>query len=94
MWFVINSKKYIDMWSTILVSKLKLYGIKHNIPYKLKLLNDYIELKVIKQVLVMFSIEKYVDGVLYDVFSMHVLLVRPWKFDRKFKHDGFKKGFF
>ena len=35
---------------------------------------------------------KYVDDVLYDVMPMqagHILLGRPWKFDRRVHHDGF-----
>ena len=45
-----------------------------------------------KQVLVSFSIGKYEDEVLCDVVPMqavHLLLGRPWQFDRKVKHDGF-----
>ena len=45
-----------------------------------------------KQVLVSFNIGKYEDEVLCDVVLMqvgHLLLGRPWKFDRKVKHDGF-----
>jgi hypothetical protein len=46
----------------------------------LQLLNDYSEVKMTKQVLVLFFIEKYVDEVLYDVVLMHashILLRRP-----------------
>ena len=49
-----------------------------------------------KQVLVSFSIRKYHDEVLYDVSPMcasHILLGRPWKFDRRSIHDGFKNRF-
>ena len=45
-----------------------------------------------KQVLVSFSIGKYENEVLCDVVPMQVerlLLGRPWKFDRKIKHEGF-----
>ena len=45
-----------------------------------------------KQVLVAFSIGKYEDEVLCDVVPMqagHLLLGRPWQFDRKVQHDGF-----
>ena len=45
-----------------------------------------------KQVLVSFSIWKYEDEVLCDVVLMqarHLLLGRPWKFDRRVKQDGF-----
>jgi hypothetical protein len=62
-------------------------------------LNDCGEFRVDRQVLVTFSIGKYLDEVLCDVVPMHVghiLLGRPWQYDRrvtfdKFNtHDGFK----
>jgi predicted nucleotide-binding protein (sugar kinase/HSP70/actin superfamily) len=43
--------------------------------------------------MISFSIGKYKDEVLCDVVSMHdthLLLGRPWQFDRKAKHDRFK----
>ena len=49
-----------------------------------------------KQVLVSFSIRKYHDEVLSDVSPMcasHILLGRPWNFDRRSIHDGFKNRF-
>ena len=41
--------------------------------------------------LISFSIGKFKDEVLCDVVPMQVghLLGRPWKLDRKVKHDGF-----
>ena len=65
---------------------------KHPRPYKLQWLNDSGEVSVNKQVLVTFSIGKYEDEVLCDVVPMqdgHLLLGRPWQFDRKVQHDGF-----
>ena len=65
---------------------------KHPRPYKLQWLNDSGEVRVNKQVLVAFSIGKYEDEVLCDVVPMqagHLLLGRPWQFDRKVQHDGF-----
>ena len=49
-------------------------------------------MRVSKQVLVAFRIGKYEDEVLCDVVPMqagHLLLGRPWQFDRRVKHDGF-----
>jgi len=46
--------------------------------------------KITKQVVVPFSIGKYVDEILYDVVPMqasHILLRRPWQYDRKAIHD-------
>ncbi|XP_065635613.1 uncharacterized protein LOC136070113 [Quercus suber] len=60
---------------------------------KLQWLNDCGEVKVNRQVLVSFSIGRYKDEVLCDVVLMHaghILLGRPWQFDRKVNHDGFK----
>jgi len=46
-----------------------------------------------RQVMISFLVGKYKDEVLCDVVPMHttyLLLGRPWQFDRKAKHDGFK----
>ena len=43
--------------------------------------------------LVTFSIGKYLDEVLCDVVPMHIghiLLGRPWQYDRRVTYDGFK----
>jgi hypothetical protein len=79
--------------STILVEKLNLTTLKHSRPYKLQWLNDCGEVRVDKQVLATFSIGKYLDEVLCDVVPMHaghILLGRPWQYDRRVTHDGFK----
>ncbi|KAF7826900.1 Transposon Ty3-G Gag-Pol polyprotein [Senna tora] len=47
-------------------------------------------------VLISFSIGKYKDEVLCDVVPMqasHLLLGRPWQFDRRTIHDGFKNRY-
>ncbi|XP_073033848.1 uncharacterized protein [Primulina eburnea] len=62
----------------------------------LQWLNDCAEVKVNKQVLVAFSIGKYVDKVLCDVVPMHachILLGRPWQYDRQVTHDGFRNRY-
>ena len=79
--------------STILVEKLNLPTLKHSRPYKLQWLNDCGEVRVDRQVLVTFSIGRYLDEVLCDVVPMHaghILLGRPWQYDRRAIHDGFK----
>jgi hypothetical protein len=79
--------------ATTLVEKLNLPTLKHPRPYKLQWLNDCREVKVNKKVLISFSIGKYKDEVFCDVVPMqagHILLGRPWQFDRKVTHDGFK----
>ncbi|XP_022867108.1 uncharacterized protein LOC111386857, partial [Olea europaea var. sylvestris] len=54
-------------------------------------LNEIGEVRVIKWVLINFSIRRYSDNVVWDVVPMqagHILLGRPWQFDRKVTHDG------
>ena len=78
--------------STTLVTKLGLPITLHHKPYKLQWLNDSGEVRVTKQVLVAFWIGQYEDEVVCDVVPMqarHLLLGRPWQFDRRVKHDGF-----
>jgi hypothetical protein len=59
-------------------------------------LNKCGEVRVTKQVLIVFAIGKYSDEILCDVVPMHathLLLGRPWQFDRKAIHDGFRNRF-
>jgi len=77
--------------STRLVKKLGLKTTPHPMPFKLQWLSDNGELVVDKQVLLTFSIGKYVDDVLCDMVPMedkHVLLGRPWQYDRDVVHNG------
>jgi len=74
---IIDSESCVNVYSTTLVSKLKLSTVKHVKPYILQWLNGGGEVKVTKQVVVPFSIGKYVDEVLCDVVPMqasHILL--------------------
>ncbi|KAF7821688.1 Transposon Ty3-G Gag-Pol polyprotein [Senna tora] len=89
---IIDGGSITNVASTTMVEKLNLSIIRHPRPYKLQLLNECGEIKVNKQVLVSFSIGKYCDEILCDVVPMHaghILLGRPWEFDRKVKNDGF-----
>ena len=55
-------------------------------------MNDRGEVKVTKQVVVAFSIGRYADEVVCDIVTMqagHILLGRPWQFDRRVMHDGY-----
>ncbi|XP_027181925.1 uncharacterized protein LOC113780312, partial [Coffea eugenioides] len=63
----------------------------HPKPYRLSWLNDGGEVKMTKQALIAFSIGRYKDQVLCDVIPMqasHVLLGRPWEYDRQADHIG------
>ncbi|XP_074555934.1 uncharacterized protein LOC141811777 [Curcuma longa] len=93
---IIDGGSCTNVASTLLVEKLCLPTTKHPRPYKLQWLNDCGEVKVTKQVLVSLSIGRYHDEVLCDVVPMHashLLLGRPWQFDRKVMHDGFKNKY-
>jgi hypothetical protein len=90
---IIDSGSCTNVASVTLVRKLGLNTIKHERPYQLQWLNEYEVVRVNRQVMISFSEGKYKDEVLYDVVPMHathLLLGRPWQFDRKAKHDGFK----
>ena len=89
---IIDGGSCTNVASTTMVEKLGMATCKHPRPYKLQWLNDSGEVRVNKQVLVAFSIGKYEDEVLCDVVPMqagHLLLGRPWQFDRKVQHDDF-----
>ncbi|XP_010523241.1 PREDICTED: uncharacterized protein LOC104801624 [Tarenaya hassleriana] len=74
-----------------MVKKLGLTTEKHPHPYKLQWLNNSGEIKVTERVKIPFSIGRYQDEVLCDIVPMqagHILLGRPWQFDREVIHDG------
>nr|KYP31818.1 hypothetical protein KK1_047676 [Cajanus cajan] len=88
---IVNSGSCSNCCSTRLVNKLALTTIPRPQPYKLHWLNEGEELEVNQQVKVKFSIGDYKDKVLSDVIPMescHILLGRPWQFDKKTIHDG------
>jgi hypothetical protein len=66
---IIGGESCTNVASTTLVEKLNLHTLKHPRAYKLQWLNDCGEVKVNKQVLISFSIGKYKDEVLCDVFQ-------------------------
>jgi len=73
------------------VEKIGLPTISHTKPYKQQWISTEGEIMVNKQVLITFAIGKYKDKVLCDVVPMeatHILLGRPWQYDRKVLHDG------
>ena len=65
--------------------------IPHPKPCKLQWISEDGELTVDQQVKVEFSMRNYKDKVLCDVVPMeacHILLGRPWQFDKKTMHNG------
>ncbi|CAD5164438.1 unnamed protein product, partial [Musa acuminata subsp. malaccensis] len=89
---IVDSGSCTNVASTLLVEKLKLPTIKHSKPYKLQWLNDSGVVKVNRQVLISFSIGRYKDEVWCDVvpmYAIHMLLGRPWQYDRRENEDLF-----
>ena len=90
--FVIDAGSCDNIISTEAVKKLALKTEKHPKPYKLAWLRKGGEVKVGRRACVAFSIgKKYKDEIWCDVVDMdvcHLLLGRPWQFDRAVQHDG------
>ncbi|XP_042012102.1 uncharacterized protein LOC121760510 [Salvia splendens] len=94
---IIDGGSCANVVSEQLVAKLGLEDIKHPRPYKLQWLGEAGELKVTTQSLVPLKNGVFEDDVLCDVIPMtacHVLLGRPWEFDRKVYKNGFTNEYF
>ncbi|XP_059067833.1 uncharacterized protein LOC131858565 [Cryptomeria japonica] len=80
------------MVSREMADKLNLQCEKHPHPYHIAWFKKGNEVTIDKRCLINFSIGKnYKDEVWCDVIPMdacHVLLGRPWQYDRKVMHDG------
>lgn len=75
-----------------MVYKLGLEVKKHPKYYKLQGLNDSGEMRVIGKVMIPITIGKYEDEIICDILPMdasHILLGRPWQYDRRVTHNGF-----
>ncbi|KAD4983107.1 hypothetical protein E3N88_19778 [Mikania micrantha] len=90
--FVIDSGSCDNLISEEAVRKLALKTENHPKPYKLQWLKKGGEVTVSKRALVQFSVgSTYKDDVLCDVVPMdacHLLLGRPWEYDRNIEHNG------
>ena len=79
------------------VDKLGSKTEDHPCPYKLTWLKTGNDISVSKRCMVSFSIrKKFQDLVCCDVVKMdacHLLLGRPWQYDRHTNHDGRKNAY-
>jgi hypothetical protein len=95
---IIDGGSCENVMEVTMVEKLKLKIEDHPEPYKLQWLCEGNEVKVNKRYFVEFFIGKnYKNVVVCDIVPMdacHLLLGRPWQYDRKTKHDGFKNTYF
>lgn len=91
--FMIDSGSCTNVISEEAVSKLALFAKPHPTPYKLVWLNTQTEIRISRQCKVPFSVgTHYRDLICCDIVPMnacHLLLGRPWQFDRRTTHDGF-----
>eukprot|EP00253_Pinus_taeda_P019571 PITA_19571 len=88
---IIGSGSIDNLVAVEMVEKLGLKKLKHPTPYKVSWLQKGHQLLVDEQCEVDFQIGKYKDKILCDVMPMdvcHLLLGRPWQFDRSAVHDG------
>jgi uncharacterized protein YlzI (FlbEa/FlbD family) len=88
---IIDSGSTDNLISTEMVEKLELEKTDHPRPYKVSWLQKGHQVNVTKQFLVDINIGRYNDRILCDVIPMdvcHVLLGRPWRYDRNVIHDG------
>eukprot|EP00253_Pinus_taeda_P007008 PITA_07008 len=88
---IIDSGTTDNLVSTEVVEKLKLKTMKHPAPYKVSWLKKGHQLLVSEQCEVEFQVDKYKDKIICDVMPMdvcHILLGRPWQYDRAAMQDG------
>jgi len=88
---IIDSGSTDNLVAVEMVEKLGLKKLKHPTPYKVSWLQKGHQLLVDEQCEVEFQIGMYKDKIICDVMPMdvcHILLGRPWQFDRSAVHDG------
>ena len=88
---IIDSGSCTNVVSSSMVESMKIHTSKHPNPYKVQWLNESGDMKVLKQSSIRFSVRKYNEELVCDVVPMlacHLLLGRPWQFDRDVVHQG------
>lgn len=93
---IIDSGSIDNIVSEEAVSKLKLQRIPHKNPYRVTWLNKGQHVLVNEKAWVDFTTGRYKDKVLCGVLPMdacHLILGRPWQFDRQDIHHGAKNAY-
>nr|XP_011470547.1 PREDICTED: uncharacterized protein LOC105353251 [Fragaria vesca subsp. vesca] len=94
---IIDSESCENIVAQEMVDKLNLQTERKPVSYKLQWFKKGSDVVVNKRCLVSFSIGKnYQDAQWCDVAPMdacHLLLSRPWQFDRKAQHDGYQNTY-
>ncbi|CAA7021374.1 unnamed protein product [Microthlaspi erraticum] len=90
--FVIDSGSSNNVISEDAVRKLGLKREAHPRPYKLQWITEEVDFQISHRTLVTFSIgDHYKDQLYCDITTMdvgHMILGRPWQYDRGTIHDG------
>ena len=88
---IIDGGSCHNLASKEMVDKLGLKLLKHPHPYHVQWLNNSGSIKIAQRVKIPFKIGEYIDIVECDVAPMtvcHMLLGRPWQYDRSSLHCG------
>ena len=88
---IIDSGSCTNVVSSSFIQDTNHPTIDHPQPYKLHWLNNTSDVEVTKQALISFKLDLWEDQILCDVCPMdacHMLLGRPWQFDRFAKYNG------
>ncbi|XP_024016241.1 uncharacterized protein LOC112089724 [Eutrema salsugineum] len=95
--FVIDSGSCHNVISETAVKKLGLKREDHPAPYTLVWISEGTEVKITHRALVSFSIGAFYKDTIYcDIAPMdvsHLILGRPWQFDRDTSHSGKKNTY-
>lgn len=88
---IIDGRSTKNLLSKMMVTKLKLKRHKHPCPYHITWVQDDRKVMVNEKCSVKFKIGSFQDEVLCDIIPIdmyHMLIGRPWQFDRHVVHDG------
>lgn len=88
---IIDGGSTENIVSRTIVQQLKLPTRRHPHPYKIGWIKSIGEIRITDQCKIPFSIGKYKDELWFDVVDMdacHILLGRPWEFDKDAIHKG------
>jgi len=87
---IIDSGSSKNLASEELVTEFQLQRLKHPKPYHFSWIKDEHKILVSEQCLVKLKIGHYFDEFLCDkpMDCCHILLGRPWQYDRYAIHDG------
>jgi len=90
---IIDGGSCANVVSLSMIEKLGLQATAHPHPYNIQWLNQSKGLQVNSRCLISFSLGKdYQDELWCDVIPIdacHILLGRPWMYDRKVMHNGY-----